>query len=169
MGDAASPDEARERALRFIDYRPRSTGEVRTRLARYGYPQLTIESVIERLVDAGILDDGAFASLLIAEMVDKGMGVMRVRAALAVKRVDRGTVEEAMEYYPSETEQERAVTAARRKIATVDGDLTAADVKRLVDYLRRRGFTARVARDAAREAAQVDTQSGPELEYQQGK
>lgn len=50
-----------ERALRFLESRPRSEREVRTRLLRHGIPEPRIDAVIERLRGIGLIDDAAFA------------------------------------------------------------------------------------------------------------
>jgi regulatory protein len=52
---------AHDRALNFLSYRPRSSEEVRRNLHQKEFAEQTIETVIERLTGAGLLDDAAFA------------------------------------------------------------------------------------------------------------
>jgi regulatory protein len=53
---------ALDRALRFLESRPRSEREVRTRLAQKGVAPELAEPVVARLQALGLLDDAAFAS-----------------------------------------------------------------------------------------------------------
>ena len=165
-GPSYGPDpEALERALRFIDYRPRSSGETRRRLRRYGYDAATIETVIDHLTVAGILDDTDFARLFMAELLGKGVGFYRVRSELVKKMVPREVIDELTVDYLMEDELERAKSAAERRLGTFDGDPSDPAVrKKLADYLVRRGFARQVAQTAARLTLRVDTQTSPELE-----
>lgn len=52
---------ALDRALRFLETRPRSEREVRTRLAQKGTTPDLIDRVVERLRDLRLIDDAAFA------------------------------------------------------------------------------------------------------------
>jgi len=163
---AGGPDpEALERALKFIDYRPRSSGETRRRLRRYGYDAANIDEVITHLTEAGILDDGDFGRLFMAELVGKGAGYYRVRSELGKKLIGRELIDELMEAYPMDDELERARAMAERRVGRFDGDAAdRAERKKLAAFLVRRGFSRQVAETAARLTLRVDTQSGTELE-----
>ena len=164
--DGCDPDpEALERALKFIDYRPRSSGETRRRLRRYGYDAGTIEGVIDHLITAGILDDSDFARLFTAELLGKGAGFYRVRSELVKKMIPREVIDEIAADYPLDDELERAKSAAERRLGSFDGDpLDPAARKKLAAYLVRRGFARQVAESAARLTLRVDTQTSTELE-----
>src|SRR5579884_3026523 len=54
-------EETLNRALRFLETRPRSEREVRTRLDQKGATPDLIDSVVERLRAIGLIDDSAFA------------------------------------------------------------------------------------------------------------
>ena len=55
-------EKAKEVALRFIEYRPRSTAETRQHLLKKEYPEDVVERVIERLTAVELLNDAAFAN-----------------------------------------------------------------------------------------------------------
>ena len=55
-----------EAALRFLEPRQRSIGEVRRRLTRVGYREGLVEGAIVRLVELGMLDDGEFTAAWIS-------------------------------------------------------------------------------------------------------
>ena len=56
-----SVESAKQRAFRFVSYRPRSVWEMKQYLARKGYDESTVEPVIRRLVELKMLDDQKFA------------------------------------------------------------------------------------------------------------
>ncbi|HIP73940.1 MAG TPA: regulatory protein RecX, partial [Anaerolineae bacterium] len=58
---ADSQETAKQAAIRFIEYRPRSTAEVRRRLRQKGFDEAAIDHAIERLQAVALLDDLAFA------------------------------------------------------------------------------------------------------------
>lgn len=65
LQDRDAFEEALGRALRFLETRPRSEREVRTRLAQKGVTPTLIDSVVERLRALGLIDDPAFAAFWI--------------------------------------------------------------------------------------------------------
>lgn len=99
LGAVDDPALVLEAALRFLEPRQRSIGEVRRRLTRVGYRPELVESVIARLIELGMLDDQAFARIWI-ESRDRARprGERALRRELAVKGIDRdivdGTIEE---------------------------------------------------------------------------
>ncbi|HEY5526240.1 MAG TPA: RecX family transcriptional regulator [Candidatus Anoxymicrobiaceae bacterium] len=160
-----SPEpEALGRALRFIEYRPRSAGETRARLRKSGYDVHTSEGVIDYLTAAGIIDDREFGRLFLNELMRKELGPYRVRSELLKKKLDRELVDELMEEWSQDDEAERARSAAARRFRRMSGEDPEEARKKLVGFLVRKGYSRRVAEAACRMAVQVDTQSGAELE-----
>lgn len=91
-------------AARFLEARPRSTAEVRRRLASAGYRPELVAQAIERLVELGYVDDEAFARTWV-ESRDRAhpRGERALRNELREKGVAREIVDEVL--------GERAVTA----------------------------------------------------------
>lgn len=156
--------KALDRALTFIEYRSRSSGEVNNRLRRWNYDPRTRAMVISYLEDCGILDDLELARVFMGEMLQKQYGYHRVKDALLAKRIDRELVEQALTEYPAEEELARAVELARPLVSRLSGDEPRAARKKIVGYLTRRGYSHGTALEASRMTPDVDTQSGPELE-----
>lgn len=154
--------EALERAVRFIEYRPRSGGETRNRLRRWGYSITESDEVVVHLEACGLLDDSEFARMFVGEMLLKGFGYQRVRGELFKKRLDRQVVEEVLEAYPSADELNRALGLAKRVAARLGGCSTPENKRKMLGYLTRRGYSRAVATEACRLAADVDTNMGPE-------
>jgi regulatory protein len=154
--------EALERAIRFIEYRPRSGGETRDRLRRWGYSIAERDEVVAHLEACGLLDDSEFARMFVGEMLLKGFGYQRVRSELFKKRLDRQVVDEALDLYPAEDELNRALRLAERLAPRLGGCSTPENRRKMLGYLTRRGYSRVVAAEACRLAADVDTNIGPE-------
>jgi len=139
---------AMARALNFLGYRARSEKEVRDRLRRYGYGEETVGGVVGRLEELGYLDDEGFARLAAREKARR-YGPRRVSAELRRSGVDaelaRGAVEEA---FAGGSESEQARYAAARRYNR--GGSTA-EARRVYGFLMRRGYSAEVCAEVARE------------------
>ena len=85
-------------AVRFLEARPRSIGEVRRRLRYAGYPPGLVDGAVERLVELGFLDDAGFARAWI-ESRDRARprGERALRVELAQKGVARDVTDAALE------------------------------------------------------------------------
>jgi regulatory protein len=81
-----------EAAAMFLAVRPRSVAETRRRLQHLGYAQPLVETVVERLVALGYLDDEQFARAWV-ESRDRARprGESALRRELALKGIDRET------------------------------------------------------------------------------
>ncbi len=155
-----TPDgEALDRALRFIEYRPRSRGETRDRLRRWGYPPASCQAVVEYLERCGLLDDREFGRVFLGEMLRKNFGYYRIRSELLKKRLERRTVDEILEDYPSGDEMDRALAAAHPMARRIQRRADSNAVDRITASLMRRGYPRSVARRAASIACDVDTEN----------
>jgi regulatory protein len=139
---------AMNRALHFLGYRARSRSEVRERLRRYGYGEETVRAVIGRLEELGYLDDEEFARTVVREKARR-YGPRRVSADLRRSGVDaelaQGIVEEA---FAERSEVEAARSAAARRYNRGGSD---AEARRVYGFLVRRGYSADVCAEVARE------------------
>src|SRR5829696_2841097 len=139
---------AMNRALGFLGYRARSEKEVRDRLRRYGYADQTVRSVVERLEELGYLDDGEFARLVAREKARK-YGPRRVLAELRRSGVDAETAQSAVdEEFATRSELEEAFSVAERRYNRGGSE---AEARRVYGFLMRRGYSAEVCSEVARE------------------
>ena len=124
----------RERALGLLDQRARSRAELRRRLQDKDFDADVIDSVLDDLAGAGLIDD---------ELERKGVGAGERAAAL--DQID------------PEDERERALTLARKKARSVreaPADRRERDkaLRRIVGVLARRGFPEGMSLALARQA-----------------
>jgi regulatory protein len=139
---------AMARALNFLGYRARSEKEVRDRLRRYGYGEETVGGVVGRLEELGYLDDEDFARLAAREKARR-YGPRRVSAELRKSGVDaelaRSVVDEEFGWR-SEIDEARSSAARRYNRGGSD-----AEARRVYGFLMRRGYSAEVCAEVARE------------------
>ncbi len=133
---------ARNNAYSLLRSRPRSVAEIRNRLKSKGYGGPTIEAIISELTRVGQLDDVRFARLWVeSRMHSNPMGDIVLRRELKEKGVDDGIIEAALaergEHYD---EYKVAFTMAAERFKQLAKLDKRKALKRLYDYLLRRGF-----------------------------
>ncbi len=140
---------AMNKALNILGYRARSRGEINERLHRAGYAAGTVDVVVERLEEMGYIDDGGFARELVRAEARK-YGPRRIYEDLRRAGVDEEIARESVEEAFTEgSESEAARAAARRRYNTGEG--SSAQARRVHGFLVRRGYSADICAEVARE------------------
>jgi len=133
-------ETARDVALRYLDYAPRTGAEVRRRLARDDFSEEVIGAVIADLERAGLLDDARFSRDWVeSRQRRKGFGRVRLADELRRKGVDREQIDEAVDTMNEEAEFAAALALARQRLSPAQRHDTGAR-RRLAAYLQRRGY-----------------------------
>jgi regulatory protein len=136
---------AHDRALNFLSYRPRSSEEVRRNLHQKEFAEQTIETVIERLTGAGLLDDAAFARYWVDNRERFEPRSRRaLRYELRQKGVPDAAIQAALDDLDEEDAAYRAASARLRRYARADEETFR---KGLGNFLARRGFGYGIVRD----------------------
>jgi regulatory protein len=136
------------RALNLLGYRARSEAEIRDRLRRYGYADETVENVVLRLLELGYLDDEEFARLKAHEKARR-YGPRRVSAELRQSGVGEALAQAVVqEEFAGRSEVGEARSAAARRY---NGRGSDAEARRVYGFLVRRGYSAEVCAQVARE------------------
>jgi regulatory protein len=142
-----SYEKAKESALRFITYRPRSVAELRRRLTQKGYAEPTIESVIARLSELELLDDRAFARYWVEQRETfKPRSHLALRQELFQKGVARHLIDEVV---ADVDEPDAALRAAKRKAARWYHLPEEEFQEKLGNYLKRLGFGYEIVREVS--------------------
>jgi regulatory protein len=140
---------AMHRALNALGYRARSVHEVRERLMRAGYVEDTIDGVVMRLETLGYLDDEEYVRDL-ARSEARKYGPRRIYGNLRLAGIDEEAAREAVDKeFAGRSEHEAAREAARRRYNTGEG--SDAQVRRVYGFLMRRGYSAGICAEIARE------------------
>ncbi len=145
-----------DRALGLLAVRPRSRRELQNRLLRAGFEASEVEDELVRLESVGLLDDERFAAELAEHAVTvRGAGRRAVATSLFAKGVARETIERTVAAIGGD-EEARALALARARASRLRGLERETAFRRLVSFLIRRGYDGAVARQAAREALEVE-------------
>lgn len=145
LKDEETRQQAVERAINYLSFRPRSQEEVRRYLRKKETPPDIIEAVLERLQRLDYLNDRSFASFWVENRERfNPRGSQALRNELRMKGVEREIVEELVD---DEHDEELALRAASRKsellLQTPEIDYNTFR-NRLGGFLTRRGFSYEV-------------------------
>lgn len=141
LQSAELEQQAVDRALNYLSFRPRSREEVRRYLRRKETPPDIIEAALARLDRLDFVNDRAFASFWIETREQfNPRGAHALKNELRMKGVEREVVEELVD---DEQDEERALRAGRKKalsLINIPGMDYATFRNRLGSFLQRRGF-----------------------------
>jgi regulatory protein len=136
-----------DRALDFLSYRPRSQAEVERYLERKGVADDLTARVVNRLKEAGLIDDLAFASYWVENReIFRPRAARSLRYELVRKGVPGPIIAQALEGIDEEDSAYRAAQERSRKLAHLDHDEFC---RKIGAFLERRGFGYAVARRVA--------------------
>ncbi len=148
--DAAGMLATYDRAVGLLAVQGRSARDLERTLKQRGEPVPNIAAAIERLTEAGLIDDASYARQLARSRVSgRGDSRRRVAQVLAQKGVAREVVQEAVtEVFEDEAVDEEglAESAGRKKLRSLGGLDAPTKRRRLYGYLARRGHDADVIR-----------------------
>lgn len=149
---------AREMALRWLAVRPRSRMEIERRLIGRKIDRDAARRVVDRLGDAGLLDDEAFAQARLSALRAKGSGPRLIEYKLRQAGVERELIERLIrrEFQDADLDRE-ATDLASARLNRWQSDLDRRTItRRLGSYLARRGYgpgtCAKAVEAALREA-----------------
>ncbi len=98
--------EAYEAALSLLDYSARTENEMKKKLRMKGYIEMVIESVIERLKDARLVDDRQLAERIAENASERGIGAYALKRKLKTRGISEDDVEYASSLMDEEKEKE---------------------------------------------------------------
>jgi regulatory protein len=150
---------ALQKALHFLSYRARSIEEVRKNLEKHEIPEAAIQPTLEKLQNAGLLNDHDFARTWVE---NRNTFRPRGRRALRMELRQKGLPESVIETTLEETTDEEALalTAARKHLRKLQGLDWMDFRKKMAGFLGRRGFPYEVVASATRQVWQEEHPSG---------
>jgi regulatory protein len=151
LRDAADMLATYDRAIGLLAVQGRSARDLERTLRQRGESAANITAAIDRLTEAGLIDDATYARQLVRSRVGSGRGDSRRRVSqvLAQKGVARDVVQDAVaEVFEDEAVDEEALAeaAGRKKLRSLGGLDAATRRRRLYGYLARRGHDGEVIR-----------------------
>ena len=135
-------EAARDRALHFLSFRPRSEDEVRRFLTKKGCDSAVVSDVLKRLGDAALLNDAQFAAFWVENRETfRPKGLFGLRYELREKGVADDIIDEALAGLNPAQSAYRAAAPRAARMAHLERDVF---FRRLTGFLQRRGFAYEV-------------------------
>ena len=127
-------DEAKDKALRLLEFRSHSERELSDKLKRAGAKEEDIDEILEFCRNYGFLDDRKYA---IAKAKDlKKYGKRRIKSELYSKGIDAEYVEEAVSYL-DEDEEDMLLPLVEKRLK---GDFEKKNIDKCIRYFMYRGY-----------------------------
>jgi regulatory protein len=144
------PDDPERRAqdvvYRQLAARARSQSELMQTLLRKGFEEDLARRVLQKFVDAGLVDDAAFAESWVRERHrNRGLSREALGHELRRKGVDESVTAAALSTVDDDAQVERAHELVRRALSTMTTVEGTARIRRLMGMLARRGYSESLA------------------------
>jgi len=143
---ADAREQAYQRALRYVGYRPRTEAEIRRYLVKRKVAEEDIEAVLIRLRDLKMVDDTAFARAWVEDRVlFRPRGRRALRAEMRQKGLAEDTIDQTLENIDEAALAYQAACKGARRYRNLDWS---AFRQKMSAYLARRGFPYEIVREA---------------------
>lgn len=136
LRDACEAYSVRIKAAEQLSRRAMSAGELERKLREKGASPEHAEAAVRRMSELGVIDEAAYAEMIVRRCGTKGYGRRRAEQELMRRQIPRDYWEEALELLPAAEDKLDALIAARLKGTVPDG----AQRKKLAAYLQRKGY-----------------------------
>ncbi len=144
---------ARAIVLRQLTLGPRTRAQLATTLRKRGCADEVAGAVLDRMTDVGLIDDVAFAELLVqSRRRTKGLSGAALAKELREKGVDEQIAQAALGAVDPDSERAQAEELVARKLRTMSGLDPQVQARRLAAMLARKGYPADTAYAVVRDA-----------------
>lgn len=150
----ANPYEvARAIVLRQLTMAPRSRKQLADKLAQRGCDDEIARAVLDRMEEVGLIDDEAYAAMLVrSQQAGRGLAKRALAQELRKKGVDDDIVRTTLDEVDPEDEKERARALVAKKMRSMHGLDATVQTRRLAGMLARKGYSSSVSWSVIREA-----------------
>ncbi len=150
-------DVARQIVLRQLAMAPRSRAQLEEKLAQRDCPADVAAAVLDRMTEVGLVDDQAFAQMLVrSQQAGRGLGKRALARELRTKGIEGDLAQEAVASISDADERCRARELVDKKLRAMHGLGIEVQTRRLAGMLARKGYspnlTYAVIRDAIADA-----------------
>ncbi|MDO9546939.1 MAG: RecX family transcriptional regulator [Pelolinea sp.] len=157
--DKDSKEKALQRALRFINYRPRTIYEVKEKLGELGFEEDVVESVLDELIEKRYLNDREFAENWVASRCQsKPRSHKMFHYELKKKSIPEPVIQAALESIPDDEELalQLGKKYLRRFVNLDENDFS----KKMTGILARRAFPFSIVKTAIIELKKIRNELG---------
>lgn len=153
---SAVPDAhevARQIVLRQLAMTARSRAQLESKLAERGCPPQVAAQVLDRMQEVGLVDDEAYAGMLVrSQVATRGLSRRGLAYELRKKGIDADLAEQALDQVAPDDERQTARALVDKKMRTMAGLDKDVKTRRLAGMLARKGYSAGLAYAVIREA-----------------
>ncbi|MEE6274023.1 regulatory protein RecX [Georgenia sp. MJ206] len=154
---------ARTIALRLLSAAPRSRAQLAEKLAARDVPDDVADALLDRYEEVGLLDDAAYADMLVrTRHAERGLARRALAQELRRKGIDGDVAQAALEQVEDEDELTAARALVARRVAATRGLEREKRRRRLGGMLARKGYPPGVAMRVVDEALAAEGQDGAE-------
>jgi regulatory protein len=148
---------ARQIVLRQLAMAPRSRAELLRKLEQRDCPAEVAAAVLDRMTEVGLVDDEAYAQMLVrSQQAGRGLARRALARELHKKGIEEHLAQEALATISDEDERDRARALVDKKLRAMHGLGIQVQTRRLAGMLARKGYpsgvTYAVIRDAIADA-----------------
>jgi regulatory protein len=146
-------DVARQIVLRQLALSPKSRTQLADKLRQRNCPDDVAQAVLDRMTEVGLVDDEAFAGMVVrSQQVGRGLARRALARELRTRGVDDETAQASLETITPEAERERAAQLVAKKLKAMHGLDPVVQTRRLAGMLARKGYPGDLAMSVIREA-----------------
>ena len=133
---------AREIVLTQLTAMPRSRSQLADKLREKEVSEDVIDVVLDRMEDIGLVDDEAYAAMLVrSKLASRGLARRALRQELKRKGINDDVATVALEQVDDDVEREQALVLARKKMVTMSRLDEPTQTRRLAGLLARKGYS----------------------------
>lgn len=146
-------DVAKAIVLRQLTMAPRSRKQLADKLRSKGCDDDVAAAVLDRLTEVGLIDDEAYARMLVrSQQVGRGLAKRALAQELRKKGIDDEIAHETLDQVDPEQEKEQARALVAKKMRSMHGLDATVQTRRLAGMLARKGYPSSVSWAVIREA-----------------
>lgn len=144
---------ARAIVLRQLAMAPRSRAQLEKKLRQRGCPDDVAEQVLDRMTEVGLVDDQAFAELVVrSKHSGRGLARKALSHELRKQGIDADVADEALSQVAPADERLKAEELVAKKLRTMHGLDASTQARRLASMLARKGYSSEIAWPVIRDA-----------------
>ena len=146
-------DVARQIVLRQLAMSPKSRQQLRDKLHTRNCPDEVAEAVLDRMATVGLIDDEAFAGMLVrSQQAGRGLAKRALARELRTKGVDDELARATLDAIDPNAERDQAERLVAKKLRSMHGLEVLVQKRRLAGMLARKGYPADLSMAVIREA-----------------
>jgi len=146
-------DVARQIVLRQLAMAPRSRAQLEQKLAQRDCPVDVAAAVLDRMTEVGLIDDHAYAQMLVrSQQAGRGLAKRALARELRTKGIDDDLAQEALASISDADERSRARELVDKKLRAMNGLGIEVQTRRLAGMLARKGYSPNLTYAVIRDA-----------------